>query len=333
MRARTALVVVAALAMVAGGIAVAWWTTADDTASSRLSVEGADLVDASGERFVMLGSTLYALPFYLSGDWTDGGLSEETRRISANLEPILDRMVDEGLNTVRIPLGTEAWESDAYAITPDEWLDRVERITVAAAERDMYVMVAWWDAAQWGQSWPERHEESFPMMRAVHERVGGYDNLVVEPMNEPNRVSWEEWRTATSSTMRFWREDLGYDGPLVINTPGWSWTFDPNEADRITALDAEILGEPNVAFANHRYANDNDCFCGDERDTWVDEVGRYITDYPMLVTEIGNFNGDWEPEPRWVDQFASHLVRDRLPDGLDGILVFTWRWSDPITMT
>lgn len=342
-RSVVATAAVVAVATAALGTLV-WWLDEDgepvveqehdEVASTRISVRGPDLVGPDGEPFLFLGSTLYALPFYEGGrDGTDPALNAETRRNTENLGPILDRMRAEGLNSVRIPLSSAGWESDAYAITSDEWLTRLELIASEARQRDLQVVISWWDAAMQGDEWPERYREAFPMMRAVHERLADYENVVAEPWNEPNDVSWDEWYAVTADTIRFWRSELGYDGLLVMNTTDYSWSFDPNEADRVIAFDAALRGEPNVAFANHRYANANDCFCGEEREDWEEEVGRFVPDYPLIVTEIGNFNRDWEPSDVWVDQFARHLVEDRVPAGLDGIFVFTWRWVDPNTMT
>lgn len=319
--------------VVLAGLAVAG-VPGGGEADERLRVEGALVVDADGERYTFRGATLYVVPFYLSSDgWADGGLSEETRRAAGDIEVVLDRMATAGLNSVRVPLGSAAWESDAYSLTQSEWLDRLERVAQAADERDMQVVLAWWDALSLADQWPERYHESFPMMQAVHERLGRFDNVIVEPMNEPVGVSWEQWHDATAATVRFWREQLGYQGVLVLDTRQWSWEFDPEHADRMLEVDAALRGEPNLLFANHRYANDNSCFCGDELAEWERKVGRYVDEYPIVVTELGNYNEGWEPSPRWVEEFSTYLAEEKVPAGLNGIFLFTWRWSDPNSMT
>jgi len=194
-------------------------------------------------------------------------------------------------------------------------------------------MFTWWDALTHGSEWPHRYEESFEFMRAVDERVGDEPNVMIEPMNEPREITWHEWVEATSATVRFWRDELDYDGVLVLDTIDWSWSFDPDAADELLELDTELLGRPNLLFAIHRYANDRTCFCDDEREEWDRTVGRYIDEYPIIVTEVGNFNEGRPPQPEWVEEFVGHLVTDGVDSGLNGVLAFTWQWEDPNTMT
>ncbi len=304
-----------------------------DDIEAQVRVEGNQLVDNSGERVVLLGSTLYLLPFYLSDGWIDWPVMVESRRNIEQLDAILDRMAELGFDTIRVPLGTEAWTEYIYPLTTEEWLERVERIVAEAAERNIYVMFTWWDALTRGSEWPQRYEESFRFMRAVHERVGDESNVMIEPMNEPRQITWDEWVDATSATVRFWREELGYEGVLVLDTIDWSWSFDPDVADELLDLDAELLGEPNLMFAIHRYANDRTCFCDDELAQWERTVGQHVDDYPIVVTEVGNVNEGFPPQPQWVDQFVEHLVTDGIDSGLNGVLAFTWRWQDENSMT
>ena len=307
--------------------------TATSDAVPWLRVDEGRLVDTSDERVVLFGSTLYAFPFYLADGWIDWPVMIESRRNVEHLDEVLDRMAELGLDTIRVPLGTEAWEEHIYALTTEEWLDRIDRIVAEAAERDIHVVFTWWDALTRGSEWPQRYEESFRFMRAVDERVGDQPNVMIEPMNEPRQITWDDWIEATSATVRFWREDLGYDGVLILDTIDWSWSFDADAADELLDLDAELLGEPNLLFAIHRYANDRTCFCDDERDQWERNVGQYIDEYPIIVTEVGNVNEGFPPQPQWVDQFVDHLVTDGVDNGLNGVLAFTWRWQDENSMT
>lgn len=341
---------VAAVALVAGvtGAAIAGWAGQDDGRQEagggsadragdadppRLRVEGNLVVDERGERHVMMGATLYAFPFYLTDSWIDETVQIESRRIAEHLDEHLDAMAAAGLNSVRVPLGTPAWQEDLYALTTGEWLDRLEHLVDAAGERGMHVMVTWWDALTYADRWPDEYEASFPFMRAVHERVGDRDHVLIEPMNEPRGITWEQWIDATGATVEFWRDELGYDGILLLDTIDWAWNFDPTAADRLLEIDAAARGEPNLVFAIHRYANENDCFCGDEREEWVRIVGRHVEEYPIMVTELGNMNAGNEPSRRWVNEFSDHLAQVDLPAGLNGVQFFTWRWQDANTMT
>ncbi|MCB0994905.1 MAG: cellulase family glycosylhydrolase, partial [Acidimicrobiales bacterium] len=302
-------------------------------ARDRLHLVGTQLTDADGDRALLYGATLYLLPFYLTDGWLDSTLMVETRRITEQLDSMLDRMAELGMDTIRVPLGTPAWEQWLYPLTKDEWLQRLDLVVRGAEERDMKVVITWWDSLDLGAEWPARHDESFKFMRVVHDRYADDPHVFYEPWNEPWGITWEQWGDATTSTVRFWREELGYRGVLVLDTNEWSWGFDTVQADRVLELDRELLGEANILFAIHRYANDNTCFCGAELQEWENNVGQYVTSYPLVVTELGNSNEGRTPQTQWVDEFASHLVQVHVPEGLNGVLPFLWAWEDLNTMT
>jgi len=69
-----------------------------------LRVDDDRLVDPSGERVVLQGATLYSFPFYLSDGKVDRSVIVESERNVEHLDRILDRMVELGFDTVRVPL-------------------------------------------------------------------------------------------------------------------------------------------------------------------------------------------------------------------------------------
>jgi hypothetical protein len=62
-----------------------------------------------------------------------------------------------------------------------------------------------------------------------------------------------------TEVVSFWRDELGHDGVLLLDTIDYSWNFDPQVAQRLLDHDADPLGgAPAIVFANHRYAR-RDC--------------------------------------------------------------------------
>jgi len=299
-----------------------------------LRVRGSELVDASNHRVVSRGATLYAVPFYDDGGRPDPDLARVTSLVYTRRVEVLRAMADAGVNTVRVPVSLALWNADAYGIGGRAGYGaRIQTLVGAARHQGLVVIVAWFDAGTWGSQLEARHADTFEMMRAVRALLGDDPGVIYEPFNEPNNVDWPTWERVVSDELRFWRRELGYRGVLVIDTIGYSWEFDPGPAMTALASDAELLGTPQVLFANHRYANDNSCFCGDEATTWDAQVARNVGRFPILGDEYGNYNAPYPPSPGWTAGFLRHLGADVVPAGLNGALAFVWNWVDPNSIT
>lgn len=301
-----------------------------------LRVEG-NLLTVYGEREVLAGASLYVMPFYTASDGgPDPALAATTERVYRDREAVLDRMRDVGVDTVRIPVARAGYERDVYGLGGREgYLDRLREVVGAAAERDLRVIVGWWDSHSTGRAWLDSYREVLPMMGEVRAALEPWPGVLYEPFNEPHEVSWQEWEQVMSDVVRYWREDLGHEGVLVLDTVDYSWSFSPGPARRLQRLDAGLReGAPQLVFANHRYANDAGCFCDEEQQEWVDEVGQHVDEFPVLGTEYGNWTGpDFTPDPRWNEQFAEHVVQRAVPDGMNGYVAFVWDWVDENSMT
>ncbi len=282
---------VAALVVLVG--AVVTLVLPDDQGPSPLTMEGT-LLHADGERFVMAGASAYMMPFYTAEDGgRDVALAETTEGAYDNLDAVLEEMSRTGVNTVRVPVAVAGYEDDVYGLDgKDGYLDRLRRIVRSAAAQDIRVVVGWWDSHSLGAEWLDRYTESFPMMADVRAALEEWPSVVYEPFNEPHDITWEQWEPVMEDVVRYWRDDLAYDGVLLLDTIDYSWSFDPDVAERVLDLDSQLReGEPAVVFANHRYANDQTCFCGAELEAWEQEVGQYVDDFPIAGTEYGRWTG------------------------------------------
>jgi hypothetical protein len=323
------------LALVAAGVVL---TRGDDgsVGLSALTLDGT-VLQADGERFVMAGASAYLLPFYTSEQGgVDEALQETTERSYREREQVVAEMRRSGVNTLRIPVARSGYEEDVYGIGgKDDYLQRLRNIARVASEHDIRLVIGWWDSHSVGAQWLDTYQDVFPMMRDVREALRPWPSVVYEPFNEPHDVTWEQWEPVMEDVVRFWREDLDYSGVLLLDTINYSWSFDPDVATRMLELDAELLDGPStVLFANHRYANDQPCFCGEELATWQEEVGRHAEDFPLVGTEYGRWTGpDFEPQDQWNAEFAAHIADEAIPGQFNGYIAFVWDWVDENTMT
>jgi hypothetical protein len=152
--------------------------------------------------------------------------------------------------------------------------------------------------------------------------------IMYEPWNEPNNVSWSQWESVTKATLSYWRLTIGYRGVLFLDTPDWSWGFNPTEADAIISFDRNLIGKSNVIFANHRYANANTTFSDGEKAEFQANVGQYFPNYPIAGTEYGNYNNGFANHLTWNAGFFDYLL-GQIKSGYNGLFTFTWDWVDP----
>ena len=327
-----------ALVLVAGvSVGAAVLLPDDASGPAPLTVSG-NLLQANGERVVLTGASAYLLPFY-RGDGEGGrdiALQETTERSYRQRIQMLDHMRENHVNTLRVPVSLTGYEQDIYELGGQQaYLERLRGIVAAAADRDIRVVVGWWDSHAQGAEWLQTYRDVLPMMADVRAALEPWPSVVYEPFNEPHDVTWEQWEPVMRDVVSFWRDDLDYDGVLLIDTIDYSWNFDPQAARRLLDHDADLRGDAAaIVFANHRYANDNICFCDDERAEWEEVVGQHVDEFPIIGTEYGRWTGpDFQPQDRWNAEFAEHVSTTAVPAGLNGYLAFVWDWVDENSMT
>lgn len=328
----TLLILTVCVAVVVAGLLVAPW----DRGLQPLQLDGT-LLKSGNERFVLAGTSAYFLPFYPGADGrSDAALAETTERSYVNRQVILERMADSGVNTLRVPVSQASYGNDVYDLGGRSgYLRRLRELVSVASEKHIRVIIGWWDSHSDGAHWLTNFRKAFPMMHDVRKALRPWPEVMFEPFNEPHDITWEQWEPVMSDVITFWRKQLDYQGVLVLDTKDYSWAFDPDVAQRMLRLDGTLrAGKPAVLFANHRYANNQRCFCGQEQRSWDEEVGQYVGRFPLVGTEYGRWAGpSFTPQPQWNADFARHLSDIAIPGGLNGYLSFVWDWVDQNSMT
>jgi hypothetical protein len=251
-----------------------------------------------------------------------------------NRDAIFAYMRSIGLNTIRIPLTSEAYNLDPYHMGGKaaqlQWL---QNVVTSANAHGLYVDFGWWDSMSWQTAWPSNYTQEFPMFADVYHQFAGNPMVFYEPYNEPNSVSWSTWRAVMIDTVRYWRQNLGYRGVLFID--GLNWAFDLSVPDGAAVISYDVSangGHANIVLANHRYANANTCFCGAELQDWESTWGQYVGQYPIAGTEYGYYNAQGPPQPLWNTQFLSYLAGTKVAQGFNGYIDFVWDWNDANSM-
>ena len=117
-----------------------------------LKVVRSKLEVSSGERFVMRGVIVYAMPFYLdAGGSTDPTLASVTESAYAERWTMFARIKKLGFNTVKIPISSTVFASGTYGLSEATYLSRLRAIVNAATIEGLYVVLCWWDAARGGR--------------------------------------------------------------------------------------------------------------------------------------------------------------------------------------
>lgn len=274
-------------------------------------VEGTRLYDPHGRPFAVRG---VVLPY---GPFAGGpGESHDTRNFEL-LERDLRRVRALGANLIRV-FATPAEGAARFA--------DLERTVALARAEGLVVQV--------GAAFAS-FREARPWVRRLAERFHEDPWVWIQPMNEPQCTTdedraagwcadWRKWQREHRAYVRDIR-DAGVESPIVVNGPGFS--FDLSPAPRYP------LGDDAVLYGAHRYGNTNATFTPAERmevERAIAAPGRRL---PVLVDEVGAFNGPEFPNaiawPDGMTRWAAAWVRR---GGGNGVTGFTWRWSDPNTM-
>jgi hypothetical protein len=300
---------------------------------NRLDVVGTTLRRSTGGRFVVKGVEVYVIPFYEDSGLPDPDLARVTAAAWAGRDALFARLVALGVNTVRIQISEEVYADDVYGLGGSAgYLARLDGLVEAATSHGLEVIVTWGDPLGLGAALVSRYQPLLAMMAKVASALASNPDVIYEPYNEPNGVSWVQWFALTKTMLTWWRRTIGYRGPLVVDTPVYSWAFDPAWAREVIALDASLDGRADVLIANHRYPNANTCFCGAELAAWGSLVGRYTRQFPIVGTEYGVDDGAGPPEVSWGRQLLAYLAADAVPAGFNGAVAFAFNWVDANAM-
>lgn len=303
--------------------------------------------------FPVGGYTSYGMAIYKEASDYNGNYAE---RVYGKRATWLANMKAEGYNVHRLSVAGNLYNGLPYVnVTQEQYLDRIKAYVDDAAALGIYTLIGDWSALVAFNSWlPEKWTELKPFWTAMIAKLGPNNPWVMyEPHNEPNNedvlyhgsthpaMTTDQWRDVMIGTVEHFRAQ-GYWGPLVIDTPDWSWSFPKTHVDAVLARDAQLRanasvapGQHQIVVANHIYSNGQSSYtstavnsAGETRQQqWEANVYARIQEgYAVLGSEYGFFNGG-QSNMAWQKQFFGFVTDTYVPGGMTGYCSFlsgTW---------
>lgn len=204
-------------------------SVARPTRCGRLSVEGGQLVDASGNPVQLKGFSTHGLAWFPQ---------------YVNAECFAE-IAGWGANVARLALYTDevgGWCTDG---DKDELRAVVDKGVQCAQDADMYVIVDWHVLHDQN---PNAHlTEAKAFWEETSRRYAAREHVIYEICNEPNgSTTWEDVKSYADVVIPIIRKN-DPRAPILVGTPTWS-----QDIDRAAA--APIEGFDNVMYTLHFYA-------------------------------------------------------------------------------
>ena len=200
---------------------------------------------------------------------------------------------DMKVEIIRLAIGTtENWGgTKGYIKDPDAQREFIRAAVMAAVKNDIYVIIDWHSHTA-----NEQLEEATQFFTEVAEAYGGYNNVIFEIFNEPQKQSWEEIRDYANqivATIRQYSDNL-----ILVGNPNWDQR--PHDAIGNEVEDPKN----NIAYTFHYYAGTHGNW---ERGNADKAIAAGL---PLFVSEWGTGTADGKGTPdvarndtwqQWVD--------------------------------
>ncbi len=251
-------------------------------AHGRLSVKGADLVDADGASFQLKGVSTHGL------QWFPQYVSEDTFHTLKT---------DWGANAVRLAMYTkEGGYIDGNRSALEAVIDRGVQ---AAYSQSMYVIIDWHILSDGNPNQYTAEAKDFFSRMSL--KYAGYGNVLYEICNEPNGgVSMQDIKTYADQIIPAIRANDA-SAVILVGTPNWSQY--PDEASAYPAAQPA-----NVMYTLHFYAGTHK---DDIRNRLIKarELGVpvFISEY-SICDASGNGGTDLSSAAQWKQLISQYNI-------------------------
>ena len=253
-------------------------------AQGALSVDGTQLVDASGNPVQIRGISTHGLAWY--PDYVN--------------EDCFRQLKEEwGVNVVRLAMYTAEYGGYCTGGDQDALKELVRSGVEYAVECGLYVIIDWHILSDGNpNTYLMQAKDFFAEMSDIYK---DYTNVLYEICNEPNGgTSWNEIKQYAEEIIEVIREN-DKDGIILVGTPNWSQYVDQAAADPIAGYD-------NIMYTLHYYA-------ATHTETLRNTMVRAVEDgLPIFVSEYGicdaSGNGaiDEFQANQWVDILDEYKI-------------------------
>lgn len=247
-----------------------------------LHVCGAGMCDESGAQIQLRG---------VSSMW----LHWQTQPYAQNLQALEWMRDNWNIEVFRVAMGVEP--EGAYLDDPQGWKTEVEKVIQNAAEAGVYVIVDF-HAHQAHQ----HQAEAVAFFADLADRYGHLPNIIWEPYNEPEQVSWtgtvKPYHEAVVAAIR--AQDP--DNLIVLGTPTWSQDVD-------VAAQNPVSGA-NLMYTLHFYSCTHAQWNRDKADAAIDAgLALFVTEWGASAAD-GGLDGRvcLDEAQRWVDWMSANKI-------------------------
>lgn len=249
----------------------------------KLSVKGADLVDASGEKIQLRGMSTHGIA------WYPDYVCEET----------FTAMRDEwNTNCIRLAMYTH--ENLGYCSNGDKNYIKglVDKGVELASKLGMYVIIDW-HVLNEGSPLTYK-DEALKFFEEMSKKYAGYGNVLYEICNEPNKgADWSKVSEYANEVIPVIRANAP-DSVVIVGTPTWSQDVDK--------ASAKPLSFDNIMYTLHFYAATHKDFLRDRMEKCIKNG------FPIFISEFGicdasgNGKVDITQADKWKDLIEEYNV-------------------------
>jgi Cellulase (glycosyl hydrolase family 5)/Secretion system C-terminal sorting domain len=240
--------------------------------AQKLRVSGSLLLNEQNQRFIMKGTTWYAMPFFwrnifngrddsfgfkaadaVSSNWAGENIYYNSAYTNRNAQ--LDAMKAAGINTVRMFVGQVVANDDNNQMGGyDAYIQRMADYAESARQRGMYVIFNYYNGEWYSPGTiPEpfnynpftgpfvyNNYINFFQRCLAKPSIGDNPYVMFEVMNEPPDIDDQQWQDYTIRSIQTFRS-LGYTGPLFFQPNKIANTYNENYVKPVLAADNNLV--------------------------------------------------------------------------------------------
>lgn len=253
------------------------------SAHGALRVDGANLVDKSGNKFQLYGMSTHGIAWFPQ---------------YVNYEAFKTLRDDWKTNCVRLAMYTAEYNGYCAGGNQMELKNLVKSGVKYATDLDMYVIIDWHVLNdQNPNTYKEQAKAFFQEMSSTY---AGYDNIIYEICNEPNSgTDWQSIKSYANEIIQVIRAN-DPNAVIIVGTPTWSQEID-KAAESPLAFD-------NVMYALHFYASTHTQWLRDRMKTCINNgLPVFISEFG-LCDASGNGSNNYEESAKWMNDIKEFNV-------------------------
>lgn len=219
----------------------------------------------------------------------------QTQPYAQNLTALEWMRDNWNIEVFRVAMGVEP--EGAYLSDPDRWRAEVETVIENAATAGVYVIV------DFHAHHAHQHQsEAVDFFSDLADRYGHLPNIIWEPYNEPEQVSWSDtvkpYHEAVVASIR----EHDPDNIIVLGSPTWSQDVDVAAGDPVSGT--------NLMYTLHFYSCTHTGWLRDKADTARDAgLALFVTEWGASAAD-GGLDGQvcLNEAQLWIDWMADNQV-------------------------